>query len=44
MEELKSKDMETLKERLKTCDFKSLVKRLCEEYFDLKRVAIDRDK
>lgn len=44
MEELQCKDIETLRERMKTCDFNSLINRLCEEFFDLKRVAVERDK
>lgn len=44
MEELGCKDLDTLKERMKTCHFNQLIKRLCKEFFDLKKVAGERDK
>lgn len=43
MEELKCKDLDALRERMKTCHFYELISKLAEEYFDLKRVAVDRD-
>ena len=44
MEELRCKDMDALRERMKTCHFNKLIQRLSCEYFDLKKVAEDRDK
>lgn len=44
MEELGCKNLETLRERMKTCHFNLLIKKLTEEYFDLKKVAEERNK
>lgn len=44
MEELKCKDLDALRERMKTCNFNKVIKKLSREYFDLKRVARDRDQ
>ena len=44
MEQLGCKDLDTLKERIKTCHFNKLIKKLCQEFFNLKKVAGERDK
>lgn len=44
MEELKCQDVDALKERMKTCNFNQVIKKLSQEYFDLKKVAGEREQ
>ena len=44
MEELTCKDLDALKERMRTCHFNLVIKKLAGEYFDLKKVAGEREQ